>query len=220
MYNLKFDLALLGEENVVYKDVNIDFNYGDIINIIGETGCGKSTFYKMLMGRVKHASGIISSTITNNTVVVSDYVSVPKEVLIKDIFCFIGIGKISYVKRIFPEIYNYISEIKDKEVGNLSTGERRILEIFCALSTKKNILILDEASNGLDSKNRNVLTDKLRLLAKQNDIVIFNTTHYIEDALALGGKIYIMNKEKALFKKYTGNYNVNDISNYINGGVV
>ena len=26
MYNLKFDLALLGEENVVYKDVNIDFN--------------------------------------------------------------------------------------------------------------------------------------------------------------------------------------------------
>lgn len=152
MYNLKFDLALLGEENVVYKDVNIDFNYGDIINIIGETGCGKSTFYKMLMGRVKPASGIISSTITNNTVVVSDYVSVPKEVLIKDIFCFIGIGKISYVKRIFPEIYNYISEIKDKEVGNLSTGERRILEIFCALSTKKNILILDEASNGLDSK--------------------------------------------------------------------
>ena len=220
MYNLKFDLALLGEENVVYKDVNIDFNYGDIINIIGETGCGKSTFYKMLMGRVKPASGIISSTITNNTGVVSDYVSVPKEVLIKDIFCFIGIGKISYVKRIFPEIYNYISEIKDKEVGNLSTGERRILEIFCALSTKKNILILDEASNGLDSKNRNVLTDKLRLLAKQNDIVIFNTTHYIEDALALGGKIYIMNKEKALFKKYTGNYNVNDISNYINGGVV
>ena len=220
MYNLKFDLALLGEENVVYKDVNIDFNYGDIINIIGETGCGKSTFYKMLMGSVKPASGIISSTITNNTVVVSDYVSVPKEVLIKDIFCFIGIGKISYVKRIFPEIYNYISEIKDKEVGNLSTGERRILEIFCALSTKKNILILDEASNGLDSKNRNVLTDKLRLLAKQNDIVIFNTTHYIEDALALGGKIYIMNKEKALFKEYAGNYNVNDISNYINGGVV
>lgn len=86
MYNLKFDLALLGEENVVYKDVNIDFNYGDIINIIGETGCGKSTFYKMLMGRVKPASGIISSTITNNAVVVSDYVSVPKEVLIKDIF--------------------------------------------------------------------------------------------------------------------------------------
>ena len=37
---------------------------------------------------------------------------------------------------------------------------------------------------------------------------------------ALGGKIYIMNKEKALFKKYIGNYNVNDISNYINGGVV
>lgn len=94
------------------------------------------------------------------------------------------------------------------------------MEIFCALSTKKNILILDEASNGLDFKNRNVLTDKLRLLAKQNDIVIFNTTHYIEDALALGGKIYIMNKEKALFKKYIGNYNVNDISNYINGGVV
>lgn len=219
MYNLKFDLALLDEESVIYRDVNIDFKYGDIINIIGETGCGKSTFYKMLMGKVKPASGIISSSITNNTVVVSDYVSLPREVFIKDIFCFMGISKISYVKRIFPEIYDYISAIKDKEVGSLSTGEQRILEIFCALSTKKNILILDEAANGLDSKNRNVLTDKLKLMSKQNDIVIFNTTHYVEDALALGGKIYIMDKEKASFKEYTGDYNLNAISNYINGGV-
>lgn len=220
MYNLKFDLALSGKENVVYKDVKIDFKNGDIINIVGENDCGKYTFYKMLIGKVKPANGIISSTITNNTVVVSDYVSLPGEVLVKDVFKLMGINKVSYVNQTFPDIYEYVAQRKHKEVGNLNIGEQRILEIFCALSTQKSILILYEIGNGLDSENKKILINQLRLIAEQNGIVIFNTTHYIEDALALGGKIYIMNKEKALFKEYTQKNNISVASDYSNGGVV
>ncbi len=210
MYNLKFDLALNRKENVIYKNVKIDFKNGDIINIVGKNGCGKCTFCKMLTGKVKPENGIISSAITDNTAVVSDCVSLPREVLIKDIFKLMGNNKVKYVNQTYPDIYEYILQIKHKGVRNLSISEQRILEIFCALSTQKGILALYEIENGLDSENKKLITDQLRLISNKNKAVIFNTTQCIEDAFALGGRIYIMNKEKALFKEYIHENCIND----------
>lgn len=215
MFLVKADYGFQGNETICYKDVHIEFDYGDIINVIGENGCGKSTFYKVLMGKLKPLKGKVSAEIIENTAVVSDYIGLPTECLVGDILKLIGNEKVEYVKEGFPEMYNNVHHLKDKKVSILSTGQKRIVEIFCALSTKKKILILDEANNGLDIYNRQMLINQLKKLAGSGKVVIFNTTHYMEDVVELGGKIYIMNKHNHTMSQYHGELSVEKIVNHM-----
>lgn len=101
MYEIDVNFGF-SDGSMEYKNVCFSFQNGDIINIIGENGCGKSTFYKMLMGKVKPLRGKICDNIKDNIVVISDYINIPKEVLVADILNFIDEEKIIYVHNFFP----------------------------------------------------------------------------------------------------------------------
>lgn len=218
MYEIDVNFGF-SDGSMEYKNVCFSFQNGDIINIIGENGCGKSTFYKMLMGKVKPLRGKICDNIKDNIVVISDYINIPKEVLVADILNFIDEEKIIYVHNFFPEIYNYIFNLKDSKILLLSTGERRLLEILCALSTQKSILVLDEANNGLDIKNRLLLIDNLKKISQSEKVTVFNTSHYFEDLKTLGGRVFIMNKKKSAFEEYKQEFTVDKIMKYLGSGV-
>lgn len=141
--------------DILYEDVELEFKTGEVNNIIGENGTGKSTFYKTLIGELKPLSGTVPLEIKKNIAIVSDYISLPLELKILDIEDFLGNENISYMKKEFEKLTNIISSFKNYKISELSTGQKRIVEIFVALSTKKKILILDEACNGLDFRNRN-----------------------------------------------------------------
>ena len=215
MYFIDIDFGFHGSDNICYKNVNIKFNNGDIINIIGENGTGKSTFYKVLMGIEKPLRGSISKEISQNAVVVSDYVSIPKECAVKDVFAILQKDAISYIESNFTEIYKYVKSLENKNVGILSTGQKRILEIFCALSTRKRILIFDEACNGLDVYNRQILIDQIKKLSETKNIVIFNTSHYLEDIIEIGGRLLCLNKHRGCVIEYTEKKELQEVMNFM-----
>ena len=217
MFSIDIDFGFKGKDSISYKNVQIKFALGDIVNIIGENGCGKSSFYKVLMGKNKPTRGEIASDINNNVVVVSDYVGLPNECSVLDVVDFIGNEKNEYLKENFEEIYNYVLDMKDKEVSVLSTGQKRVLEIYCALSNQKKILILDEASNGLDIYNRQILIEQIKKLSATKKIAVFNTTHHIEDVVDVGGKIMVMNKHKGFITEYCGAHEMKDVVAFMRG---
>ena len=78
--------------------------------------------------------------------------------------------------------YAEITEFIDRNYGTLSGGQRRRVDIARALLNTPKILFLDEPTTGLDPQTRKHIWQTVERLQKENDMTIFLTTHYMEEA--------------------------------------
>jgi sulfate-transporting ATPase len=139
---------------------------GAIVGIIGPNGAGKSTLFKMLTGQDKPDSGEI---VTGPTVKIS-YVDQSRDCLdgSKTVFDelangadIITIGKQEIASRAYIGRFNFKGGDQQKNVGNLSGGERGRLHLAKTLMAGGNVLLLDEPSNDLDVETLRALEDAL-----------------------------------------------------------
>ncbi len=79
-------------------------------------------------------------------------------------------------------IYAEIGGFIDRYYGQLSGGQRRSVDIARALLNTPEILFLDETTTGLDPQTRKHIWATVERLQKENDMTIFLTTHYMEEA--------------------------------------
>lgn len=189
---------------LLYENVSIEIRIGEINNIIGENGSGKSTFYKTIAGEIPPLSGKLPDGFRNHTAIISDYISLPEEMTVNDFFDFIGVEKQEFMRKKYPTLFDTISILVDQQIKTLSTGQKRILEIFSVLSSDKSIIILDEACNGLDYQNRDFFLDCIKELSLKNDVTILHTSHNLEDIIKLGGQIFLLDKDEKKIHTYQG----------------
>jgi sulfate-transporting ATPase len=139
---------------------------GAIVGIIGPNGAGKSTLFKMLTGQDKPDSGTID---VGPTVKIS-YVDQSRDCLdgSKTVFDelaggadIIIIGKQEIGSRAYIGRFNFKGGDQQKNVGNLSGGERGRLHLAKTLMNGGNVLLLDEPSNDLDVETLRALEDAL-----------------------------------------------------------
>lgn len=199
----------------VLYDITLSLEKGDIINIIGANGTGKSTFYKTLIGEIPPLSGVVPSEMKQNIAIISDYISIPQELRVSDLLKFIDTNSLAYMKSNFKNLADIIFPLSSQKIKTLSTGQKRLLEIFTALSSKKSILILDEACNGLDYKNRDFFLNNIQKLAKHNNVIIFHTSHNLEDVIDLGGHVYVLDKSSKSFCKYNEAMSIDALSQFM-----
>jgi multidrug/hemolysin transport system ATP-binding protein len=100
-----------------------------------------------------------------------------------------------------------------RTVGKLSGGERRRIDIARALFHSPKLLILDEPTTGLDPQTRMVLWQVIDNLRKTENMTVFLTTHYMEEAAEAdyvviidGGKISATGTPLELKNSYTGDF--------------
>jgi len=139
---------------------------GAIVGIIGPNGAGKSTLFKMLTGQDKPDSGEV---VVGPTVKIS-YVDQSRDCLdgsktvfeeLADGADIITIGKLEIGSRAYIGRFNFKGGDQQKNVGNLSGGERGRLHLAKTLMTGGNLLLLDEPSNDLDVETLRALEDAL-----------------------------------------------------------
>lgn len=200
---------------VLYEDIELVVELGKIHNIIGENGSGKSTFYKTLTGALSTIKGEVPVEISKNVAIISDYVSLPQELLVKDILSFTTREKMEYMRERYTALYEIMIGFKEKKIKTLSTGQKRMLEIFSVLSTNKSILILDEACNGLDYRNKNYFIENIKQLSSQYGVTIFSTSHNLDDVIDLGGHVYVMDRNSKKIRNYKGEMTVEMLNLYI-----
>lgn len=90
-----------------------------------------------------------------------------------------------------------LTEHREKIVRRLSGGMKRKLMLCRALLTKPEILILDEPTIGLDPASRRQMWDLFRSLNRQG-MTILLTTHYMEEAQSLCGRVALMDRGQAV----------------------
>lgn len=196
------------EELPICEDIDIKFNMGDIINVIGNNGSGKSTFYKTISGEIKPISGNVPSGIMNSCAIISDNIKIPEEIYTKDLYALISVEQLESLCVHNSHFMSIVDNMQNQRIRTLSSGQKRILEIASALLTGKKVLILDEAFASLDHENKQMLIEQVKQL---KDTIIFNTSHNLEDVVDLGGTVYVIDKAAKRFIRYSGEMSVEQI---------
>ncbi|MEU1801431.1 ATP-binding cassette domain-containing protein [Streptomyces sp. NPDC019937] len=87
-----------------------------------------------------------------------------------------------------------LTEFLDRPCAALSGGQRRRLDIALGLVHRPGILFLDEPTTGLDPAGRADLWDLIRRLRAEQDMTVFLTTHYLDEADALADRLVVVDQ--------------------------
>lgn len=154
-------------DRLLIEDLSFTVPPGAIVGIIGPNGAGKSTLFRMLAGEEQPDSGEIK---LGQTVQLA-YVDQSRSSLPDDKTVFeaisdggsdiLQVGRFEIPARAYIGRFNFRGADQNKNVGNLSGGERGRLHLAKTLASGGNVLLLDEPSNDLDVETLRALEDAL-----------------------------------------------------------
>lgn len=195
----------------VLDDVSFNVPRGAIVGLIGENGAGKSTTINAALGLIKKDAGVISilgkqndevdSSIHNRIGVVFDGNNFHDGLSPKKL------------NKIFKNIYSEWDEAEyftlleklslpvDKKVKEFSKGMKMKLSIAVALSHHSELLILDEATSGLDPIIRDELLDMFLDFVQDENRSILVSSHITSDLEKVADYIVFIHNGKVVFNK-------------------
>ena len=181
---------------------------GVIVGYIGQNGAGKSTTIKLILGLLKPDNGSIKvlgaenvnkSGIKDKIGVVFDDLFLPEEIRIKDVE---RLGKNIYSKwdsKSF-EMYKQKFNLPEAQlVKNYSRGMKMKLSMAIALSHNAELLILDEATSGLDPVVREEILDILLEFMQLENHTILISSHILSDLEKVADYLAFIDNGKLLF---------------------
>ena len=199
-----------------YKDFKLDhvdltLPGGCILGLIGENGAGKSTLIKCLLGIIFKNEGTIHilgrdadkelADIKEDIGVVLDEVGIPDTFKYKHINSIMKNTFKNWDEKQFDEYMDKFSLPRDKKFKDFSRGMKMKMGIAIALSHKAKLLILDEATNGLDPVIRDEVTDIFYEFTRDEDHSILISSHIVSDLEKLCDYISFIHKGQVLLNE-------------------
>ena len=204
--------------NVIASNINLSFNRGKLIALIGENGIGKSTLLKTLTGIQRPIAGgvflndkniqnySILSLAQNMSVVLTE--KLPPSNL--TVFELIALGRQPYTNWIGKLSENDLLQINkaieitkiehlcDKKYFEISDGQLQITLIARALAQDTDLIILDEPTTHLDLLHKVTILKLLKKLSAETNKCILFSTHDIDLAIQLSDEIVVMTSGKVV----------------------
>ncbi|PHM63835.1 manganese/iron ABC transporter ATP-binding protein [Xenorhabdus ishibashii] len=175
-------------------DASFDITGGTICALVGMNGSGKSTLFKTIMGLITPSQGKVSlnnqpikTALKQNIIAYvpqSEDVDWNFPVLVSDVVMMGRYGKMGFLRRPSKrdhEIVNKalervgLAELRDRQIGELSGGQKKRAFLARALAQEGKVLLLDEPFTGVDVKTENAIIDLLRDLRDEGHLVLVST---------------------------------------------
>jgi ABC-2 type transport system ATP-binding protein len=192
---------------VAVKDVTFNVKEGEIFAFLGPNGAGKTTTIKMLTTLLKPTSGEIringfdpvteQDETRHSFGIVFQDPSVDEDLTAEENLEIHGMlynVPSDLLKKRTEELLEMVElwDKKKEQVKVYSGGMKRRLEIARGLLHHPKILFLDEPTLGLDPQTRNLMWNYIKDLNKKENITVFFSTHYMEEAEKIADKIAII----------------------------
>lgn len=203
------------DDRPILERVNVEVDEGEFAAIVGASGCGKSTFLRLLLaqerpsrGRVRIADAPPAKEPGLDRGIVFQKYSVFPHMTVRDNIVageslrsgwgrFFG-QKSKAVKIRADETLARIGldHVADHYPATLSGGMQQRLAIGQALAAKPRVLLLDEPFGALDPGTRLSMHDFLQELRAETGMTVFMVTHDLEEAFKLGDRVLVFDKPR------------------------
>lgn len=203
------------------QEVGFALPQGAILGLVGENGAGKSTLIRLLMGASRADGGQINVLGTDNqtpafAAVKEDIGIVLDEAYFPEVLSAKQVGRImartyrNWEQGLFDGYLKRFALPQDKLFKDYSRGMRMKLAIAVALSHKPKLLVLDEATSGLDPMVRDEILDIFNEFTREEDHSILLSSHIVSDlekicdyiAFLHRGKLVLFEEKDRLLEEY------------------
>jgi len=205
------DLTVSYEDKKILSNINMEIPKGKLIGIIGPNGGGKSTFIKGILNIVKKNSGIIKfqgedykkylkkiAYIPQRDTVDWDFPTTVLDVVIMGSYGRLGLFKSPGKKEKEEAIKNLkklnIEKYIDRQISQLSGGEKQRVFIARALMQKAEIYFMDEPFQGVDIKTEKEIIEILKKLKEKGKTVLV-VHHNLEKVKDYFDYLIMINRE-------------------------
>ena len=209
------DVAVSYDRFPVLQQVNLDVIEGAFVTIVGASGCGKSTFLRLLLSQEEPTAGSIRIAgvhlpprpTPDRGIVFQRYSVFPHLTVTDNLILPLEFGRSAAIGRLFgasrrslrAEVEDMLDRIglaqaRDRYPAQLSGGMQQRLAIAQALLKKPRLLLLDEPFGALDPGIRRDMHELILSLWQETGMTVFMVTHDIAEAFKLGTRLVVFDK--------------------------
>ncbi|AMO58839.1 hypothetical protein GZ77_22085 [Endozoicomonas montiporae] len=198
----------------VLQELNLQIEAGEIVCLLGRSGCGKTTLLKAISGLIQPDEGYIAlhgKTVSSSKEVLppenrgigmifQDYALFPHLSVADNIaFGLRNLSQSDLQKRVqeMLELVN-LHGLDKRYPHELSGGQQQRVAIARALANRPNLLLLDEPFSNIDSQVRQRLIREIRDILKQQKVAALFVTHSREEGFAFADSVAVMHEGKIL----------------------
>ncbi|EPF68023.1 ABC transporter ATP-binding protein [Pseudomonas syringae] len=202
-------------DQVVLEGLNLDVAEGEFCTLVGASGCGKSTFLRLLLGQESPSRGVITLDGTplrnepdaSRGVVFQRYSVFPHLSVLDNVALGLELPRSPWLGRLFGQAKSEAREhaaqllgkvglghALDKYPTQLSGGMQQRLAIAQALIMKPRVLLLDEPFGALDPGIRKDMHHLLLDLWRETKLTVFMVTHDLSEGFNLGTRLLVFDK--------------------------
>ncbi|MDU8645779.1 MULTISPECIES: ABC transporter ATP-binding protein [Pseudomonas syringae group] len=203
------------DDQVVLEGLNLDVAEGEFCTLVGASGCGKSTFLRLLLGQETPSRGLITldgKALRNEPdasrgVVFQRYSVFPHLSVLDNVALGLELPRSAWLGRLFGQAKSEAREhaaqllgkvglghALDKYPTQLSGGMQQRLAIAQALIMKPRVLLLDEPFGALDPGIRKDMHHLLLDLWRETKLTVFMVTHDLSEGFNLGTRLLVFDK--------------------------
>ncbi|WP_117233679.1 ABC transporter ATP-binding protein [Vibrio maerlii] len=197
------------DDQTVLKSLNLEVKKGEIICLLGASGCGKTTLLKAIAGLLPLSSGQMSLNCRmiddgenwlppeqrNIGLIFQDYALFP-HLTVSDNVAF-GLKGMSKAEKqaIVDKMLSlvHLDGYGERYPHQLSGGQQQRVAIARSLAYKPDLLLLDEPFSNIDTQVRHELISQIRTIFKKQGVTAVFVTHSREEAFAFADKMAVMN---------------------------
>ena len=193
---------------------NISFNVprGSIMGFVGQNGAGKTTTIRSILNIIPIDSGKISllgmDHLKNEEEIKERIAVVFDEMPFHDLFTAKDMGRIfkglyqKWSDQTFQQFMERFQLPMNKKLGKFSKGMKMKMQIACALSHEAELLIMDEATTGLDPVVRSEILDIFLEYLQDEDHSILMSSHITSDLEKIADSVTFIDKGRILLSGY------------------
>jgi NitT/TauT family transport system ATP-binding protein len=204
-------------QHIVLEGISTQVQEGEFVSLVGTSGCGKSTFLKMLLGTEQPTSGeaflggkpLAAEPGPDRGIVFQKYSVFPHLTVQQNVLAALEFSRSRWLGKLFgiakkaalEEVMHWLeavglSRAKDLYPHSLSGGMQQRLAIAQALIKQPRILLLDEPFGALDPGIRKDMHQLLLRLWRQHKLTVFMVTHDLQEGFYLGTRLWVFDKTR------------------------